>query len=200
MNALEAIVFLLADDGWDTLAYAHTHTAAPPPREAQPAQPAQPAHQHWIGLRRAEMEVLRRYLTVSPQLRVAPADGLQTVVEDARFEPAESRWIIHSDAAQPHRRPPVPRPRRTPQRPPPTAPIPSALDPHTVERAWFRGVKVERATVRTTLTPLGRVCSALPGATVDGMGAPRARHYVPAVGDGAPSIPVPADPPPEALP
>ena len=58
MNALEAIVFLLADDGWDTLAYAHTHTAAPPPREAQPA------HQHWIGLRRAEMEVLRRYLTV----------------------------------------------------------------------------------------------------------------------------------------
>jgi hypothetical protein len=77
------------------------------------------------------------------------------------------------------------------------APIPSAVDPHTVERAWFRGVKVERATVRTTLTPLGRVCSALPGSAVDGMGAPRARHYGPAVGDGAPSIPVPADPPPE---
>lgn len=57
---------------------------------------------------------------------------------------------------------------------PPTspAPIPSAVDPHTVERAWFRGVKVERATVRTTLTPLGRVCSALPGSAVDGMGAP----------------------------
>jgi hypothetical protein len=31
------------------------------------------------------------------------------------------------------------------------------------------------------------------------MGASRARHYGPAVGDGAPSIPVPADPPPEAL-
>ena len=45
---------------------------------------------------------------------------------------------------------------------------------------------------------MGRVCSALPGSTVDGMGAPRARHYGPAVGNGAPSIPVPADPPPEA--
>lgn len=48
------------------------------------------------------------------------------------------------------------------------------------------------------LDALGRVCSALPGSAVDGMGAPRARHYRPAVGDGAPSIPVPADPPPEA--
>jgi hypothetical protein len=49
------------------------------------------------------------------------------------------------------------------------------------------------------LDALGRVCSALPGSTVDGMGAPRARSYGPAVGNGAPSIPVPADPPPEAL-
>jgi hypothetical protein len=47
---------------------------------------------------------------------------------------------------------------------------------------------------------VGRVCSALPGSTADGMGAPRARHYGSAVGNGAPSIPVPADPPPEALP
>lgn len=30
-----------------------------------------------------------------------------------------------------------------------------------------------------------RVCSALPGSMVDGMGAPRARHYEPAVGNGA---------------
>jgi hypothetical protein len=30
-------------------------------------------------------------------------------------------------------------------------------------------------------------------------GSTRARHIGPAVGDGAPSIPVPADPPPEAL-
>ncbi|GHE65177.1 hypothetical protein GCM10014715_18440 [Streptomyces spiralis] len=86
-----------------------------------------------------------------------------------------------------------------PSPPPAPASIPSAVDPHTVERAWFRGVKVERATVRTTLTPLNRVCSALPGSVVDGMEAPRARPYGPAVGGGAPVIPVPADPPPEAL-
>ncbi len=45
---------------------------------------------------------------------------------------------------------------------------------------------------------MGRVCSALPGSTVGGMAAPHARPYEPAVGDGVPSIPVPADPPPEA--
>ncbi len=48
-----------------------------------------------------------------------------------------------------------------------------------------QGVRVERATVRMTLTLLGRVCSALPGSTVDGIGAHRARPYAPAVGDGA---------------
>lgn len=48
------------------------------------------------------------------------------------------------------------------------------------------------------LGALGRVCSALPGSTVDGMEAHPARHDVPAAGSGAPSIPVPADPPPEA--
>lgn len=58
-----------------------------------------------------------------------------------------------------------------------------------MEQAWFRGVKVERATVRTTLTPLGRVCSALPGSTVDGTDAPHARPTRPAPASGAPSIP-----------
>ncbi|MFD4414719.1 hypothetical protein [Streptomyces sp. NPDC058475] len=48
------------------------------------------------------------------------------------------------------------------------------------------------------LDAMGRVCSALPGSMVDGMGASRAHHYGPAVGNGAPSIPVPADPSPEA--
>ncbi len=37
------------------------------------------------------------------------------------------------------------------------------------------------------------------GSMVCGMGALDIRHDGPAVGDGAPSIPVPADPPPEAL-
>jgi len=45
---------------------------------------------------------------------------------------------------------------------------------------------------------MGRVCSALPGSMVDGMEAPHAHPYGPAAGYGAPSTPVPADPPPEA--
>jgi len=44
----------------------------------------------------------------------------------------------------------------------------------------------------------GRVCSALPGSMVVGMEAPHPYPYEPAPGDGAPSIPVSADPPPEA--
>ncbi|CAM5726752.1 hypothetical protein SANTM175S_09241 [Streptomyces antimycoticus] len=63
-----------------------------------------------------------------------------------------------------------------PHSPPQPTTLPSshpvAVVPHTVEQAWFRGVKVERATVRTTLTPLGRVCSALPGTTVTGWEPP----------------------------
>lgn len=39
-----------------------------------------------------------------------------------------------------------------------------------------QGVKAECATVRTTLTPWGRDCSALPGSKADGMGAYDARH------------------------
>lgn len=44
------------------------------------------------------------------------------------------------------------------------------------------------------------VCSALPGSTVVGMEAPHSYPYGPASGDGASSIPVPADPPPESGP
>ncbi|GGX16520.1 hypothetical protein GCM10010321_33580 [Streptomyces chartreusis] len=60
-------------------------------------------------------------------------------------------------------------------------------------------------TTRTRLSALapvpsamGRVCSALPGSTVDGMGAHYAHYDVPAARNGAPSRPVPADPPPKA--
>ena len=45
--------------------------------------------------------------------------------------------------------------------------------------AWFRGVKVERATVRTTLTPLGRVCSAPPGRRWTGWELPTHAATVP---------------------
>lgn len=45
---------------------------------------------------------------------------------------------------------------------------------------------------------MGRVCSALPGSMVCGMGAPDICHDGPVVGGGALSIPVPADLPTEA--
>ena len=53
------------------------------------------------------------------------------------------------------------------------------------------------APLSNDLDVMGRVCSALPWSMVDGMGAHHARHNVPAVGNGASFIPVPADPPPE---
>jgi hypothetical protein len=49
------------------------------------------------------------------------------------------------------------------------------------------------------LDAMGRVFSALPGSMADGMRAPRARHYGPAAAYDAPSIPVPADPPPGGI-
>lgn len=60
------------------------------------------------------------------------------------------------------------------------------------------GVQVERATVRTTWTPWATPARLCLGRRRTGWEPPRARHYGPAAGDGAPSIPVPADPPPEA--
>lgn len=55
------------------------------------------------------------------------------------------------------------------------APIPSAFDPHTVARAWFMASRWMR---HCTNDPdaMGRVCSALPGSEVVGMGAHSARH------------------------
>lgn len=62
-----------------------------------------------------------------------------------------------------------------------------------------QGVKVERATVRTTLTPWAASARLCLGRRWTGWQHPTHATYGPAVGNGAPSIPVPADPPPEAL-
>jgi hypothetical protein len=77
------------------------------------------------------------------------------------------------------------------------APIPSAVDPHTVERAWFRASRWSAPLYERPGRPGPRL---LGFAWVDGGrdGSTHAHPYGPAVGDGAPSIPVPADPPPEA--
>lgn len=78
------------------------------------------------------------------------------------------------------------------------APIPSAVDPHAVERAWSMASRWSAPLYERP----GRHGPRLLGfAWVDGGrdGSPLTRHNGPAIGDGAPSIPVPADPPPEAL-
>jgi hypothetical protein len=61
------------------------------------------------------------------------------------------------------------------------------------------GVQVERATVRTTWTPWAAPARLCLGRRWTGWELPAHAIYGAAVGDGAPSIPVPADPPPEAL-
>ncbi|MEU0586265.1 hypothetical protein ABZ337_21710, partial [Streptomyces sp. NPDC006132] len=78
------------------------------------------------------------------------------------------------------------------------APIPYAVDPHTVEQAWFMA---SRWSAPLYERPGRHGPRLLGSAWVDGVrdGSSRTRHYGPAVGYGAPSIPVPADPPPEAL-
>jgi hypothetical protein len=61
------------------------------------------------------------------------------------------------------------------------------------------GVQVERATVRTTWTPWAASARLCLGRRRTGWELPAHATHGVAVGDGAPSIPVPADPPPEAL-
>lgn len=81
----------------------------------------------------------------------------------------------------------------------PPASIPSAVDPHTVERAWFMASRWS-APLYERPGRHGPRLLGLPGSTVDGMEAHHAHHDVPAAGNGTPSHPVPADPPPEAPP
>nr|BFD83578.1 hypothetical protein StreXyl84_29790 [Streptomyces sp. Xyl84] len=82
-----------------------------------------------------------------------------------------------------------PRPSQLPSRPP------STHTPWSGRGPWRPG-GARHCT--NDLDARGRVCSALPGSTADGMGAPRARRYGPEGGNGVPSNPVSADPPPEA--
>ncbi|MEV3858125.1 DUF6417 family protein [Streptomyces sp. NPDC050095] len=83
----------LTDDGWDTLAYARARPV-PAPREEQ----ASPLYE--ISLRRSEMEALRRYLALGGQLRVPPAEGLDSAVQASHFDPDANRWIVHVDDEQ----------------------------------------------------------------------------------------------------
>ncbi len=81
-------------------------------------------------------------------------------------------------------------PPQLPSRPP---------SPHTPWSGRGSGRQGGARRCTNDLDALGRDRSALPGSAVDGMGTPRARHYVAVVGNGVPTAPVSADPPPEAV-
>ncbi|MGW6059249.1 DUF6417 family protein [Streptomyces sp. NPDC055189] len=83
----------LTDDGWDALLYAQVR-AAPTTGEA----PAPGLQQ--VGLRRSDLDALRRFLALRGQLRRAPAPGLEAAVEAARFSAASNRWVIYVSGEQ----------------------------------------------------------------------------------------------------
>ncbi|MEU6001093.1 DUF6417 family protein [Streptomyces sp. NPDC047197] len=83
----------LTDDGWDGLLYAQVR-AAPPAVEA----PAPGLQQ--VGLRRSELDALRRFLALRGRLRRGPAPGLEAAVDAARFNAASNRWIVYVSGEQ----------------------------------------------------------------------------------------------------
>ncbi|MGW5867216.1 DUF6417 family protein [Streptomyces sp. NPDC055239] len=83
----------LTDDGWDALLYAQTR-AAPPNVEAPP-----PGLQQ-VGLRRSDLDTLRRFLALHGRLRRGPASGLESAVEAARFNAASNRWVVYVSGEQ----------------------------------------------------------------------------------------------------
>lgn len=78
----------LTDHGWDVLRYAQLRHA---PATAETV--VEPGLRR-VALRPSETEVLRRYLTLSGQLRHAPAPGLDTAAQVARFDADTNRWFI----------------------------------------------------------------------------------------------------------
>ncbi|MGW7087104.1 DUF6417 family protein [Streptomyces sp. NPDC054871] len=83
----------LTDDGWDALLYAQAR-AAPPSVEA----PVPGLQQ--VGLRRAELDALQRFIELRGRLRHGPAPGLESAVEAARFNPASNRWVLYVSGEQ----------------------------------------------------------------------------------------------------
>ncbi|MEU5445443.1 DUF6417 family protein [Streptomyces griseofuscus] len=76
----------LTPEAHDALVYART-TAVPTPW-AEPAE-----HERLVELRPSQMDALRRYLSLTQQLRVPPAAGLAERVRTAYSDRAKSRWI-----------------------------------------------------------------------------------------------------------
>ncbi|MGW6269360.1 MULTISPECIES: DUF6417 family protein [unclassified Streptomyces] len=85
----------LTADGRDALLYAQVR--ATPPRAEEPVPGLQQ-----VGLRRSELDALRRYTALAEQLHHGPAPGLRSAVEAARFSAASNRWVIHVSGEQMH--------------------------------------------------------------------------------------------------
>ncbi|MFF1696306.1 DUF6417 family protein [Streptomyces sp. NPDC058257] len=83
----------LTDDGWDALLYARAR-AAPPSIEAP-----SPGLQQ-VGLRRSDLDTLRRFLALRGRLRRGPASGLESAVDGARFNAASNRWVVYVSGEQ----------------------------------------------------------------------------------------------------
>lgn len=74
----------LTADGWDALLYAQVR--ATPPAVEDPVPGLQQ-----VGLRRAELDALRRFAELRGRLHHGPASGLRSAVEAARFNAASNR-------------------------------------------------------------------------------------------------------------
>lgn len=83
----------LTADGWDALLYAQVR-AAPPTAEG----PAPGLQQ--VGLRRTELDALRRFCELRGRLHHEPAPGLRSAVEAAGFNAASNRWVVYVSGEQ----------------------------------------------------------------------------------------------------
>ncbi|MEV0529571.1 DUF6417 family protein [Streptomyces sp. NPDC050439] len=83
----------LTADGWDALLYAQAR--ATPPAVEEPAPGLQQ-----VGLRRTELDALRRFVDLRERLRHGPASGLWSAVEAARFDAASNRWVVYVSGEQ----------------------------------------------------------------------------------------------------
>lgn len=83
----------LTDDGWDALLYAQVRAA---PRAVEPPVPGL----QQVGLRRSELDALRRFLALGGRLLREPASGLESAVDAARFNAASNRWVVYVSGEQ----------------------------------------------------------------------------------------------------
>ncbi|MFI1177497.1 hypothetical protein [Streptomyces melanogenes] len=80
----------LTTDGHDALLYEAERSTAPPQRPARPADP----DLRRVTLPPVDMAVLRRYVTLSAQLRCPPADGLEEALREAYQDAPGSRYEV----------------------------------------------------------------------------------------------------------